>query len=88
MTLQTHDHRSSSPNMTVIRHIVGVSNQEQEWKPGFTVNMEEMAGTQEACGLGRDALEEIPSFFEEMLSRLPRTLFLRNAAMSAQLGRE
>lgn len=48
----------------------------------------EVTGTQKACGLGRDALEERSNSFEEMLSWLPwKYLFLKNAGHACSLGR-
>lgn len=47
-----------------------------------------MAGPQESCGLGRDALKERPSSFEEKLPRFLWKLFLRNAVRVVHHGGE
>lgn len=81
MTMQTPGLKNSSPGMTDTGQSITRATK-QEWKTGFGMSMEEVAGTQKSCGFGR------PSSSEEMLSRLLRKFFSRSAAMFAQHGGE
>lgn len=55
MTMQTPALKNSSPGMTDTGQSITRATK-QEWKTGLS--MEEVAGTQESCGLGRDVLED------------------------------